>query len=269
LRLRQFTQDDGHVFCTEEQAEAEVERFCRSLPQFYAAFGFSRFSLALSTRPADRAGDDASWDHAEAALQAVLSRLGLPFVVQPGAGAFYGPKIEVVLEDRAGRAWQCGTIQFDLVMPERFDLRYVDAGGERRRPVMLHRALYGSLERFLGILLEHHAAGLPAWLAPEQVIVLPVSDAQRAYAHEAEQLLRRASLRVRVDARDESLSNRLADAHAMAAPFMVIAGAREEAARTLTLRRAGQQLALPLADAVLELAERCAVPAFGGPAAVA
>jgi threonyl-tRNA synthetase len=262
LRLRQFTQDDGHVFCTEEQAEAEVEAFCRSLPRFYAAFGFERISLAFSTRPSERAGDEGSWDRAEAALASVLRRLDVPYALQPGGGAFYGPKLEFVLEDREGRAWQCGTIQFDLVMPERFDLRYVDAGGERRRAVMLHRALYGSLERFLGILLEHHGPALPAWLAPDQVVVLPVTDAHLPWAREVERALRDAGLRVALDARSESLARRIAEAHVAATPFQAIAGSRELAARSVTVRSGAEQRTLPLPEAVAELSRRCALPAF-------
>ncbi|HVV88507.1 MAG TPA: threonine--tRNA ligase, partial [Kofleriaceae bacterium] len=199
MRLRQFTQDDGHVFCTDEQIAGEVERFCRDLPAFYRRFGFDDVAVALSTRPADRAGDDAWWDQAEAALEAAVRGLGVPFTVQPGGGAFYGPKLEFVLRDRRGRAWQLGTIQLDLVMPRRFDLRYVDRDGERRHPAMLHRALYGSIERFLGVLLEHHGATLPAWLAPEQVAVLPVGAEQDGCAREAAARLAAAGLRVRVD----------------------------------------------------------------------
>jgi threonyl-tRNA synthetase len=257
LRLRQFTQDDGHVFCSEDQAEAEIERFCRNLPAFYRAFGFERFSVALSLRPANRAGDDEQWDRSEAALARVLDRIGMPYVLQPGQGAFYGPKIELALEDRHGRAWQLGTIQFDLVMPVRFDVRYVDAAGERRHVVMLHRALYGSLERFLGILLEHHGAALPAWLAPVQVAVLPVAGGE-AYAAEVARSL--GGLRVRLDDRDETLARRIAEAHDAGVPFAAVIGAREAAARSIALRgRDGQQV-LPEAEAIASLARACAVP---------
>jgi len=262
LRLRQFTQDDGHVFCTDEQAEAEVERFCRALPKFYAAFGFEQLSIALSTRPAERAGSEAQWDRAEAALAAVLQRLGVPYALQPGAGAFYGPKLELLLSDRAGRPWQCGTIQFDLVMPERFDVRYVDASGERKRAVMLHRALYGSLERFLGMLLEHYGAALPAWLAPEQVVVIPVADAHAAWAHEVTDALAGAGLRARCDAREESLARRIAEAHHAAAPFVAVVGAREVAARSIAMRAGHEQHVLPLQEGIALLQERCALPRF-------
>jgi threonyl-tRNA synthetase len=264
LRLRQFTQDDGHVFCSdEEQAGAEVERFLRGVRPFYAAFGFEHLELVLSLRPDDRAGDDASWDRAEGALEAALRRLGVGFELVPGAGAFYGPKIEIVLQDRLGRAWQCGTIQFDLVMPKSFGLAYVAASGERRPAVMLHRALYGSLERFLGVLLEQHAAALPAWLAPEQVAVLPVAPSEAQLAESVAQALRGAGLRVRLDVRDESLSKRIARAHERAAAFSVVIGPREAGAGAVSLRSRNGQAVLPLDDALRELADKCARPAFG------
>jgi threonyl-tRNA synthetase len=261
LRLRQFTQDDGHVFCAMEQAEAEVERFCRALPAFYAAFGFDDVSLALSTRPADRAGDDALWDRSEAVLERVLEKLDVPYALQPGQGAFYGPKLEFVLEDRAGRKWQCGTIQFDLVMPERFDVKYVDASGQKVRAVMLHRALYGSLERFMGMLLEQHGAHLPAWLAPEQVVVLPVAEMHASWAHHVVRALRNAGLRARVDARAETLARRVSDAHASAAAFIAVVGGREVESRSIALRsREEPQEQMPLEAALVALAHRCAVP---------
>jgi threonyl-tRNA synthetase len=261
LRLRQFTQDDGHIFCSAADAEDEVLRFCQAVPGFYRAFGFDEVRLALSTRPAARAGDDGLWDRAEAALLAVLQRLGVPYTLQPGAGAFYGPKLEYVLRDRLGRDWQCGTIQFDLVMPENFDLRYVDDAGERQRPVMLHRALYGSLERFLGILLEHHGAALPAWLAPVQVVVLPITDAEGATAAAFAGRLGAAGVRIKVDG-DGSLARRIAAAHEQAAPFVAIIGAREAAQEAVTLRtRAGQRLCQQPA-AVDELRALCRPPEF-------
>ncbi|MBI5534189.1 MAG: threonine--tRNA ligase [Deltaproteobacteria bacterium] len=266
LRLRQFTQDDGHVFCSADQAEAEIMRFCEAVSPFYAHFGFDRVSVALSTRPASRAGDEAQWDHAESVLRAVMHRLKLPQVEQPGAGAFYGPKLEFVLRDRLDREWQCGTIQYDLVMPRSFDARYVDSSGQRQHLTMLHRALYGSLERFLGMVLEHHAASLPCWLAPCQVAVLPVSSAQGPWAEEVACRLRRAGLRVEVDSRDESLARRVADAHAQAAPWVVVVGAREQAAGTVTLRarRGDERESLSVDSAVAALSERCSRPNFGG-----
>jgi threonyl-tRNA synthetase len=259
LRLRQFTQDDGHIFCTLEQAVGEIAAFCAALPAFYRSFGFHDVALALATRPAERAGDDASWDRAESILAAAVERLGVPHRVQPGGGAFYGPKLEYVLHDRRGRAWQCGTIQLDLVLPARFDLHYVDAAGERRHPVMLHRALYGSIERFLAIVLEHHRGALPPWLAPEQVLVAPVSGDQAGYAATVAARLSAAGLRVRVDG-DGSLSRRIALAHHLGFPFVAVVGATEAAAGTVALRGREQHLTLPVDATVAALADRCAAP---------
>jgi len=264
LRVRQFTQDDGHIFCTEEQAEDEVLRFCAAVEPFYRAFGFADVRVALSTRPDERAGADAVWDRSEAALVAVLERMGIPYRRQPGAGAFYGPKLEFVLHDNRGREWQCGTIQFDLVMPERFDLTYVDATGARRRPVMLHRALYGSLERFLGILLEHHGSHLPAWLAPTQVALLPVAAAHREAARALAAKLGAAGLRAQLFD-DESLGKRVALAHDQAVPFQAVLGARELAEGTVSLRVGAEQRNLSVGAFLEAMAVACAPPSFAVP----
>lgn len=275
MRLRQFTQDDGHIFCTEEQVFDEAARFCRDLPAFYRRFGFDELSVALSLRPENRLGDDAAWDRAESVLEEVARSMGLPLEIQPGAGAIYGPKLEFLLRDRRGRVWQCGTIQLDFVMPQRFDVRYVDASGEKRHVVMLHRALYGSLERFLGLLLEQHGAALPAWLAPEQVAVVPVTPEQPAQLEHAERVrarLEAAGLRVRLDADSETLSRRIAIAHHLGVPFVVVIGDREVASGQLSVRgrdgkdeRAGReskdgrggQWTAAVEEAVAELARRC------------
>ena len=262
LRLRQFTQDDGHIFCEPEQAEHEVEAFCQAVGPFYARFGFSDVAIVLATRPRDSAGDDASWARAEAALRNVLARLGVAYTDQPGGGAFYGPKLEFVLQDRHGRDWSCGTIQFDLVMPPRFDLRYVDAGGERRHPVMLHRALYGSLERFLGMLLEHYGSALPAWLCPTQVLVIPIAEAHESWAAAVVDRLRRARLRVQADFRRETLAKRVAEAHAGAVPFVAVIGGREVEARSAAIRARERKIAGDLESIAAELARECASP-FG------
>jgi len=259
LRLRQFTQDDGHIFCTADQVAAEVERFCRELPAFYRRFGFADVSVALSLRPANRLGEDAWWDRAERELAEVVAGLGLPCEVRPGEGAIYGPKLEFGLRDRRGRQWQCGTIQLDFVMPQRFDVRYVDADGERRHAVMLHRALFGSIERFLGILLEHHDGALPAWLAPEQVAVVPVAAAHRARAAELCGELARAGLRCRLDGDDATLSRRIAIAHRDGVPFVAIVGDRELAAATLSIRGRDGQWTAPAGEAIAELVRRAAV----------
>ncbi len=261
LRVRQFTQDDGHIFCTEEQAEAEVLRFCDSVAPFYRAFGFHDVRVALSTRPEDRAGHDELWDRSEAALVSVLEQMRVPYVRQPGAGAFYGPKLEFVLADNRGREWQCGTIQFDLIMPERFDLYYIDSAGQRQRPVMLHRALYGSLERFLGIMLEQHGSHLPPWFAPMQVAVLPVAAAQVHGAASLVEDLVAAGLRV-TSLRHDSLAKRIALAHEQAIPFQAVLGARELAEGTVTLRQQMGQRTLPRSQMIAELVEQCQAPAF-------
>lgn len=261
FRLRQFTQDDGHIFCQEEQVADEVAAFCRSLRAFYRAFGFDEVQVAFSSRPAQRAGDDLLWDRAEAALLEAAGRVGLDCRMQPGEGAFYGPKLEFILKDRSGRDWQCGTIQLDFVLPERFGLHYVDSGGEKRRPAMLHRAIFGSVERFLGILLEHHQGALPAWLAPEQVRVLPVNGDAQAYAAEVQAQLSAAGLRVQADIRSETLSRRILEAHQDGVPYIALVGGREQASRSLQLReRSGAQRNLPLASAAAELASACRAP---------
>ncbi len=258
MRLRQFSQDDGHVFCAEASAEDEVVRFLEGVRPFYARLGFEDLDVALSLRPVDRAGDDPSWDRAEAALARALERWGAPHRIQPGAGAFYGPKIEIALRDRNGALWQCGTIQLDLVMPERFELKYVAGDGSRQPLVMLHRALYGSLERMLGILLEHHGASLPAWLAPEQVVIVPVSSAQEEAARSFERALLDDRLRVSVDARGESLGKRIAEAHERGVPFAAVLGRREVEAGSIALRSREDQKVLAREEARAMLREACA-----------
>jgi threonyl-tRNA synthetase len=250
FRLRQFTQDDGHIFCADDQVAGEVARFCRELPAFYQQFGFADVHVALSLRPANRLGDDAWWDRAERELARVVEELGLPYVVQPGDGAIYGPKLEFILRDSRGRPWQCGTIQLDFVMPQRFDVRYVDKGGEKRHCVMLHRALFGSIERFLAILVDH---GLPPWLAPEQVAVLPVKP---EHADRAREVAAHLPLRSRIDL-DGTLSRRVRAAHDEGIPFAVIVGEREVTEGTLSVRAGDQQWSGPAGQVITQLADRC------------
>jgi threonyl-tRNA synthetase len=251
FRLRQFTQDDGHIFCAEEDVVGEAARFCRAAVAFYQALGFDDVQVALSTRPSQRFGDEAVWDRAEAALALAAQGAGLRVVMQPGEGAFYGPKLEFGLRDRLGRAWQCGTIQLDFVMPERFDIHYIDAQGQRRRPAMLHRAMCGSLERMIGILLEHYGARLPGWLAPVQVIVAPVSQAHAAYAQRVCDEATAAGLRARLDDRSQSLPKRAAEAREGGAPWLWVVGAREEAAAQVSVRPVGgEAVTMSLADAL-------------------
>jgi threonyl-tRNA synthetase len=261
FRLRQFTQDDGHIFCEKEQIEDEVVRFCTSVRALYEAFGFSSFSVALSTRPAQRAGDDSMWDVAEQVLDTAARCAGLQPSLQVGEGAFYGPKLEFSLQDRLGRSWQCGTIQLDFAMPERFGLSYVDPQGFKARPVMLHRAIFGSIERFLAVLLEHHQRALPGWLAPEQVRVLPISDAQAHYARTILEALRLRGLRASVGAGGQTLSRAIVDAHDAGVPFLAIVGKREVAASKVALRdRNGAQRVLELDAAATELGALCKAP---------
>jgi len=261
LRLRQFTQDDGHVFLAESDVEREVARFCSSLHDFYRALGFSEIAVNFATRPAQRAGSDAVWDRAEQALSNAARRAGLACQVKPGEGAFYGPKLEFELGDRLGRRWQCGTIQLDFVLPERFELSYDDSSGVRARPAMLHRAMVGSLERFLGILLEHHDGRVPAWLAPEQVRVLPVHLEQRPYAEEVVGRLREHGLRAGVDGSNETLARRVAEAHAMRVPLLWVVGAREMAERSVTERgQCDERRAVPLLEAIGRARVVCAAP---------
>jgi threonyl-tRNA synthetase len=262
LRLRQFTQDDGHVFCEEQQVAVEVERFVRSIFDFYRAFGFDDLAVALATRPEQRAGSDAAWDFAESALAAAADRASLKYERAPGGGAFYGPKLEFALTDRLGRSWQCGTIQLDLVMPERFGLRYTSASGVQRPLLMLHRALFGSLERFLAVLLEHYAGALPPWVAPLQVQVIPVSNAQRERAAEVTKSLSARGVRADLDARDETLAKRIGDSHRGGAPLAVIIGERELTERTLTLRGRDGQRSLPIAEAEALIEAQCRAPDF-------
>jgi threonyl-tRNA synthetase len=261
LRLRQFTQDDGHVLLAEADVEQEVARCCSSLDDFYRALGFSEIAVNFATRPEQRAGSDAVWDRAEQALAAAARRAGLDCHVKSGEGAFYGPKLEFELGDRLGRRWQCGTIQLDFVLPERFDLSYDDRSGARLRPAMLHRAMVGSLERFLGILLEQHGGRLPGWLAPEQVRVLPVHDEQRAYAEEVVARLRQHGLRAGLDASNETLARRVAGAHVLCTPLLWVVGAREAAERTVTERGPDRQRrALPLVEALSRAEQACRAP---------
>ncbi|HZW89282.1 MAG TPA: threonine--tRNA ligase, partial [Myxococcaceae bacterium] len=262
FRLRQFSQDDGHVFCREEQVGDELGRFVRSLRALYASLGFEDLQVAFSGRPARRLGDDAVWDRAEALLADAARAAGLVWSQQPGEGAFYGPKLEFVLRDRLGRAWQCGTIQVDLVLPGRFELAFPDGPGGRQRPVVLHRALVGSLERFLGILLEHHRGRLPPWLAPEQVVVASIEPGGIGHARNALRALEEAGLRARLDDRDEAVSRKVADAHRLAVPYLVAAGPRDEARGSVRLREAsGAQRDVPLGALGAEVSRLCAAPA--------
>jgi threonyl-tRNA synthetase len=257
MRARAFEQDDAHVFCREEHVEDEVARFIALLTEVYAELGFSGWQVGLSTRPAVRAGSEELWDWAEGKLGEAARRCGVCYVVQPGEGAFYGPKLEFALRDRLGRCWQCGTIQLDCVLPERLDALYVAADGSRAVPLMIHHAVFGSLGRFIAILLEQHGGALPFWLAPEQVAVAPISRGQEDYAAEVVEAFAGAGLRAVLWGGAETLSRRIVSAHEAGVPVMAIVGRREKAEKHVSLReRDGAQRVLPLAEAVAALSLR-------------
>ncbi len=263
MRGRAFTQDDAHVFCLEEHIEAEVAAFCRLLRRVYLDFGFGDFKVAFSTRPAMRAGDDALWDRAEEMLASAARMEGCDYVLQPGEGAFYGPKLEFLLPDRKGRFWQCGTIQLDFVLPERLDAVFVDHENNRSRPVMLHHAVLGSIERFCAMLLERWAGNLPLWLAPDQVMVASIQAAQATYAQAVVETFDLAGLRVVSDLRAETLSRKIVQAREDAIPVIAIIGAREAVDGTVALRfRDGTQELLPVAAATAFLQREAAMPSL-------
>jgi threonyl-tRNA synthetase len=236
LRVRHFVQDDAHIFCTEDQVQDEVARCLEFGFEVYRMFDFP-VHVELSTRPENRLGDDALWDRSEAALSDALRDQGLDFTVNEGDGAFYGPKIDLHMTDSLGRSWQLGTVQLDYNLPERFDLTYTGADNAEHRPVMIHRALFGSFERFIGILLEHYAGDLPLWLAPVQASVLTLADRHAPYAEEVVKALRAAGVRAEADVRTESVGRKIRDAELAKVPYMLVVGDREEADRAVALRR--------------------------------
>ena len=243
MRVRGFTQDDGHIFCTEDQILQECVDYTALLQKVYADFGFHNIIYKVATRPKERIGSDAIWDKAEAALIESLDASGCSYEISPGDGAFYGPKIEYTLKDAIGRQWQCGTMQVDFSMPERLDAEYVGEDGARHRPVMLHRAIVGSLERFIGILIEESAGALPAWLAPVQVVVLNITDAQAEYARSVAQTLQNQGLRVELDLRNEKITYKIREHSVQKLPYLLVVGDKEVAAGAVAVRaRGGQDL---------------------------
>jgi threonyl-tRNA synthetase len=240
LRVRAFTQDDAHVYCTEEQIADEVADICEAIDELYARFGFEDVRVELSTRPEKSMGSEEQWAKAEAALTEALDRQDREYELNPGDGAFYGPKIDFHVTDALGRSWQCGTCQLDFQMPERFNLSYVGADDAAHRPVMIHRALLGSMERFAGILIEHYAGRFPVWLAPVQAIVLPVSDRHNEYAGKVLAELREAGVRVEADDRSESVGKKIRDAELGRYPYMLVVGDREQEAGAVAVRSHGE-----------------------------
>ncbi|CDI01165.1 threonine tRNA synthetase [Candidatus Competibacter denitrificans Run_A_D11] len=254
MRVRNFVQDDAHIFCTEDQIQAEVSEFMDLLFHVYADFGFNEVQLALATRPEQRVGSDEVWDKAEKALELALNRTGLPWTLKPGEGAFYGPKIEYVLRDCLDRLWQCGTIQVDFSMPGRLDAHYIAEDGSKRVPVMLHRAILGSLERFIGILIEQYAGALPAWLAPVQAIVLNITDHQAEYVAKLEKSLMQQGFRVASDLRNEKIGFKIREHTLQRVPYLLVVGDREMETETVAVRtRTGKDLGVMSLPAFVEL----------------
>ena len=239
MRVRGFVQDDAHIFCTEEQIVEEAKAFNELAFSVYEDFGFKDVKVKLSLRPEKRAGSDAIWDHAEEGLRLALRACGVEWEELPGEGAFYGPKVEYHIKDAIGRSWQCGTLQLDLVLPERLGAEYVSEDNSRKRPVMLHRAILGSFERFLGILLENHAGALPAWLAPEQVVVMNIADSQAEYAESVVQLLQKQGFRAKADLRNEKITYKIREHSLQKIPYLLVVGEKEKDANQVAVRARG------------------------------
>ncbi len=253
MRVRGFTQDDAHIFCTEDQVQSEVSNFIVMLNEVYRDFGFNEVLVKLSTRPDKRVGSDETWDKAEAGLAAALQQNALAYEIQPGEGAFYGPKVEFTLKDSLGRLWQCGTIQLDFNLPVRLDAEFVDEDNSRKPPVMLHRAILGSMERFIGILIEHHAGAFPLWLSPMQLVLMNISQAQEEYATEVAQVLRDAGLRVQLDLRNEKITYKIREHSLQKLPYQLIVGDKEMAGRLVAVRtRSGEDLGQMTLEALLQ-----------------
>jgi threonyl-tRNA synthetase len=260
MRVRAFTQDDAHIFCTEDQINPETVAFCDLLKSVYEDFGFTEIAVKFSDRPAKRAGSDATWDKAEHALKSAVEAAGLSYTLNPGEGAFYGPKLEFVLRDAIGRDWQCGTLQVDFILPERLGAEYVDDTGAVRRPVMLHRAVLGSMERFIGILIENYAGRFPAWLAPVQAVVMNITDGQAEFVRKATEFLKNQGLRVEMDLRNEKVGFKIREHTLRRVPYLLVAGDREMGSNSLAVRtRSGKDLgAMSLETIAAKLAEEVA-----------
>ena len=239
MRVRAFTQDDAHIFCTEDQITEESKKVCDLVLSIYKDFGFENVSIKFSDRPEKRVGNDDVWDKSEAALREAMEATGLEYTLNPGEGAFYGPKLEFILKDAIGREWQCGTLQVDLNLPERLDATYVGEDGLKHNPVMLHRALFGSLERFIGILIEHYAGNLPIWLAPVQAVVAPITSDINEYAESVFSSLKNNGIRVEKDLRNEKISYKIRENSLKKIPYQLILGKNEMEDNTVTLREFG------------------------------
>ncbi|MFC1549000.1 threonine--tRNA ligase, partial [Candidatus Omnitrophota bacterium] len=257
LRLRGFTQDDAHIFCLREQVEEEVVQVIDFVAETLQVFGFNDFEIELSTRPEKYIGTEQDWEDATDALKKALENKGLEYEINEGDGAFYGPKIDIKLKDALGRAWQCATIQCDFALPERFDLKYVDHKGAECRPIVLHRVILGSLERFIGALIEHYGGAFPLWLAPDQVKIIPITEGQTAYAGEIKEQLSKLGIRAEADVRDEKMQKKIRDAEIAKIPYMAIIGKREAEAGTISIRsRKKGDLGAMNKDAFIELLQK-------------
>jgi threonyl-tRNA synthetase len=255
-RVRQFTQDDAHLFCTPDNLDQEIKGILDMVTDLLGAFNFE-YEIELSTRPAKSIGSDEAWELATNALRKAMADKGVAYDINEGDGAFYGPKIDVQLKDALGRRWQCSTIQCDFTLPERFDLTYVDNDGQKKRPIMLHRTIFGSIERFLGILTEHYAGAFPAWLTPEQVRVLTVTSRADDFAVEAKARLRKAGLRAEADLRNEKLGYKIREAQMQKVPFMAVLGDKEvETGSVAVRRRGGDDLGVMSLDDFIALAQK-------------
>jgi threonyl-tRNA synthetase len=253
MRVRGFTQDDAHIFCTEQQVQSEVSKFIVMLNEVYRDFGFNEVLVKLSTRPDKRVGSDETWDKAEAGLASALKQNALAYEIQPGEGAFYGPKVEFTLKDSLGRLWQCGTIQLDFNLPVRLDAEFVDEDNTRKPPVMLHRAILGSMERFIGILIEHHAGAFPLWLSPIQLVLMNISQAQEEYVTQVAQKLRATGLRIQLDLRNEKITYKIREHSLQKLPYQLIIGDKEVAASLVAVRtRSGEDLGQMTLEALLQ-----------------
>ncbi|MDD3579160.1 MAG: threonine--tRNA ligase, partial [Candidatus Cloacimonetes bacterium] len=257
MRVRGFTQDDAHIICTPEQVSDEVEKLIEFSLDMLKGFGFKEFMIYLSTKPDAAVGEDSDWEMATESLRDSLNKLGLEFSVDEGGGAFYGPKIDIKIKDAIGRAWQCTTIQFDFNLPKRFDMQYIGADNQAHRPYMIHRAVLGSVERFFATLLEYHGGNLPLWLAPVQMMILPITDAQLNYAKALQDKMQAEGLRCEVDSRSEKIGYKIRDAEMKKIPYMCIIGKKEAEEGTLTLRRhtQGDLGAMDYAAALLKMKE--------------
>ncbi len=262
MRVRGFTQDDAHIFCTEDQITSETEVFCELLLDIYKDFGFTEVRVKFSDRPETRAGDDAIWDKAEGSLKDAIEATGLSYSMNPGEGAFYGPKLEFVLTDAIGRDWQCGTLQVDFVLPERLNASYIGEDGAKHRPVMLHRAIFGSMERFIGILIEEYAGRFPLWLSPQQVVIATITDEADAYAQEVLAEAEKRGLRASLDLRNEKINYKVREHSLAKVPALLVAGKREAEENTISVRRLGEkhQKVMSLTEALDALVLEAHVP---------